>query len=219
MIRFAAILLASAAVPVAVPAAAADNHAAATSEAERLTAWFDEKFEEERACAPIRQTALGRRIDYDKIDDFSDAAIDRQLEWRRNAVTEMRANFDYDALPADAQLSWEMFEWRLEQAEQDARYRDRMYILNQMNGTHTQLPSFLISQHRVESDSDMQAFIARIGGIGRAMDQLLVRVAANAERDVRPPQFAYDAVIDESRKLSSGAPFAGEGINAIWEAG
>ncbi len=219
MIRFAALFLASAAVPVAVPAMAADHHATATSEAERLTAWFDEKFEEELAFSPIRQTALGRRTDYDKIDDYSNAAIDRQLAWRRAAVAEMRANFDYDTLPADAQLSWLMFEWRLEQAEQDARYRDRMYILHQMNGTHTQLPSFLISQHAVESDSDMQAFIARVGGIGRAIDQLLVRVQANAVRDVRPPQFAYDAVIEESRKLTSGAPFSGDGDSALWEAG
>ncbi|MDC0887216.1 DUF885 domain-containing protein, partial [Altererythrobacter sp.] len=82
----------------------------------------------------------------------------------------------------------------------------------------TALPSFLISQHRVESEADMQAFISRVSGIGTAMDQLLERAQNNAAAGTRPPRFSYDAVIAESKKLTSGAPFDEGEDSALWEA-
>ncbi len=179
----------------------------ATTQSECLNQWFDEKFEEEIAFSPIRQTALGRKSDYDKIDDYSVAGSQKLLEWRLQTVAEMEANFDYDTLSEADKLSWDMWVFRKDQAEAEANFRSQSYILHQMNGTHTSLPSFLISQHKVEDESDMVAFIARLGGIGTAMDQLLERAQANAEFGTRPPRFSYDAVIAESRKLISGEPF------------
>ena len=179
----------------------------ATTQSECLNQWFDEKFEEEIAFSPIRQTALGRKSDYDKIDDYSVAGSQKLLEWRLQTVAEMEANFDYDTLSEADKLSWDMWVFRKDQAEAEANFRSQSYILHQMNGTHTSLPSFLISQHKVEDESDMVAFIARLGGIGTAMDQLLERAQANAEFGTRPPRFSYDAVIAESRKLISGDPF------------
>lgn len=202
------------------PAGAAhdpDHHTASTSsEDARLNAWFDAKFEEQLAFSPIFQTQLGRATDNDKIDDFSVVAMDRQLEWMRAATAELEATFDYDKLSPDAQVSWDMWQFNMEQAERGAQFRDQEYILTQMQGTHAYLPSFLLSQHRVDSDADMVAFISRIGGIGRAMDQLLDRAQNNAEAGVRPPRFAYEAVIAESVKLISGAPFDNEDSSAIW---
>ena len=188
------------------------------TQTECINEWFDAKFEESLKFSPITQTSLGRKTDYDKIDDFSVAAEDEQIEWWRAATREMEANFDYDQLSDDAKLSWDMWQFRLEQKEGAARWRSQDYILNQMNGAHTDLPSFLLTQHKVESESDMAAFIARLGGIGQAMDQLLVRVKANADSGTRPPQFSYDAVIDESTKLITGAPFSEGEPSALWEA-
>lgn len=187
-----------------------------------LNEWFDSKFDEELAFSPIRQTALGLKTDYDKIDDYSVEAEQAQLEWWQANTAEMESNFDYDELSDDAKLSWDMWMFRKEQAEKAAEFRDQAYILHQMNGTHAALPSFLISQHKVESEEDMTAFIARISGIGGAMDQLLKRAQDNAAAGTRPPRFAYDAVIAESGKITSGAPFDAEGEgaepSALWTA-
>ena len=215
--KFAAVLLASVALTgcdlMGPPVATIE---CATTQTECINTWFDEKFEEMLAFSPIQQTALGRKTDYDKIDDLSLEAQMEQLEWARMATREMEANFDYDELTADAKLSWDMWQYRLEQMETAANFTDQNYILHQMNGTHTALPSFLLSQHRVDDESDMVAFIARLGGIGTAMDQLLERAQNNAEAGVRPPRFSYDAVIDESQKLISGAPFGDGEPSALW---
>lgn len=216
--KFAAMLLASVALTgcdaiMGPPVATIE---CATTQTECLNVWFDEKFEERLAFSPITQTALGRKTDYDKIDDLSVEGEIEQLEWMRAATAEMEANFDYDELSDDAKLSWDMWQFRMEQAEKGADFRDQQYILHQMGGTHAFLPSFLLGQHVVESESDMEAFIARIGGIAVAMDQLLVRAQANAEAGVRPPRFSYDAVIEESQGLISGAPFDDGEPSAMW---
>ncbi len=219
MTRYAALLLASVAVTscgqMGPPVATIE---CATAQTECINAWFDSKFEEELAFSPLRQTALGLKTDYDKIDDMSVEAEQAQLEWWQQTTAEMEANFDYDELSDDAKLSYDMWKFRLSQAEDAADFRDQGYILHQMNGTHSALPSFLISQHKVESESDMTAFIARIGGIGTAMDQLLERAKNNAAAGTRPPQFSYDAVIEESQKITSGAPFDDGEASALWTA-
>ncbi len=190
----------------------------ATDQTQCLNEWFDAKFEEQLAFSPITQTALGRKTDYDKIDDFSEEAQLEQLEWMRIATAEMEANFEYDELTPEAQLSYDMWKFRLEQAERGWDFREQAYILHQMGSAQSSLPTFLLTQHVVEDESDMEAFIARIGGIGTAMDQLLARAQANAEAGTRPPRFAYDAVIEESRNLTTGAPFDDGEPSALWSA-
>ena len=96
-------------------------------------------------------------------------------------------------------------------------YLDNEYILHQMQGAHVSLPSFLLSQHSVESESDMDAFIARLAALGPAMDQLLARAQANAAAGTRPPRFSYDAVIAESQGLISGVPFDDGEPSSLWE--
>ncbi|MEL7218562.1 MAG: DUF885 family protein, partial [Pseudomonadota bacterium] len=190
-----------------------------TTQTECLNTWFEAKFAEELKFSPLRQTALGMKTDYDKIDDFTVEAAQAQVEWWQKSTAEMEANFDYEELSDEAKLSWDMWQFRKDQAEAAAGYREQEYILTQMNGLHTGLPSFLLTQHKVESESDMTAFIARLGGIGTAMDQLLDRAKTNAAAGTRPPRFAYDAVIEESGKLISGAPFDDGGEpSALWKA-
>lgn len=216
--KFAALLLAS----VALAGCDAMTGTVATVEctttqAECLDEWFETKFEEQLKFSPIQQTALGRKTDYDKIDQFTEEAFEEQLNWMRNATAEMEANFDYDELPPASQISYDMWKYNLAQAERQWEFRSQGYILHQMGSAQSGLPTFLLAQHVVEDESDMEAFIARIGGIGTAMDQLLALAQRNAEAGTRPPRFSYDAVILESKNLTTGAPFDDGEPSAMWQ--
>ncbi len=195
---------------------AAPDAEAVAAETARLNKWFAAKYEEELDFSPILKTQLGRKDDYDKIDDGSEAAEDVQLEWRRKTVADLRENFDYDLLTPAAQLSYDIWVYNLQQAEAEAPYRRREFVFNQMSGAHSFLPNFMINFHRVDDVSDMEAYIARIGGVSRLIDQLVERSKLGASEGVRPPKFAFEAVIDECRKLLSGAPFGGEGASPLW---
>lgn len=216
--KFAALLLAS----VSLTGCDAMTSTVATVQCDGeqtacLETWFAEKWEEELAFSPLRQTALGLKTNYDKIDDFSAAGQLAQIEWWENASAEMEANFDYDELSEEAKISYDMFKYRAERASLSRDFLDHEYVLEQMDGAHTDLPSNILSQHTVEDEAEMEAFISRLAGIGKAMDQTLVRAQENAQKGVRPPRFAYDFVIEESRKLISGAPFTDGPPSALWQ--
>ncbi len=217
--KFAAILLASVALTgcdmMGAPVATIECE---TTQTECINIWFDDKFEELLAFSPMMQTSLGMKTAYDQIDDFSVEGQMEQVQWWAGTTAEMEANFDYDELSDDAKLSYDMWKFRADEASRAAEYIDQGYVLHQMGGAHTGLPTFLMNEHRVDDESDMTAWIARLGGIGTAMDQVLVRAQANAEAGTRPPQFAYDAVIAESTKLTSGAPFDDGANSALWNA-
>lgn len=177
------------------------------TETERLNLWFDERNEEFLARSPLNLSYLGRKEKYDEIDDASEAAMDEELRFWRQTVEDLQNNFDYEALTTPAKVSYDIWMYQYENELALTPFRRHAYIFDQMNGEHTWLPNFLINIHSVENEAEMQAYISRIGGISRRLDQLLVRAQLGAEQGVRPPQFAYEFVIQESANVISGAPF------------
>jgi len=184
-----------------------DSSKEVVSESARLNQWFADKYAEELTWSPMTLTNLGRKEQYDQIDDFSEKANDDFLRWQAHTVTELKSGFDYDALTPDARVSYDLWIYRYESSLAFVPFRRREYVFTQMNDPHAYLPNFLINQHKVENVDDMRAYIQRIGGISRAINQSLVRASVAAEEGVRPPIFAYENVISVSKNLLDGAPF------------
>jgi uncharacterized protein (DUF885 family) len=186
------------------------------AETARLNTWLDARYEEQLAFSPIQQTMLGRKSDYDKIDEMSEGAQDERFAWRRQTVDELRSSFDYALLTPDAKLSYDLWIYGFERAAAAQPFRRREYVFTQMDGPHTDLPQFLINSHRVDDASDMEAYGARIRESARAIEQALERARVNATEGVRPPRWAYDAVLEQARAVVTGAPFAGSGDSPLW---
>ena len=198
--------------PVVTPRAQAPGSGDETA---RINAWFEAKFKERLAFSPIRQTFLGQKSG--ELDDMSIAAQDKQLAWQRAATAEMRKSFEYARLSPEAQTSYDVWVYQLEQAEAAVRFRTNGYVFDQMSAIHAFFPQLLVAFHRVDDASDMEAYINRIRESGRALRQLIEISKKNATTGVRPPRFAYDYVIDESTKIISGAPFTDTGTDsAVW---
>lgn len=207
---------ASVAVSANRPATAAVAPAAQDAETARINAWLDAKYEEQLDLSPMARAYAGEKKDYDKIDDMSEAATDRALEWQRRSVEELKAKFDRATLPPDAQLSYDLWIYQYEDAASLARFKRNAYVFDQLYGPHTRIPQFLMQVHRVDEPADMDAYIARIGGIARAELQLLDIAKKNAAAGSRVPRFSYEAMISQARKLITGAPFGGDGSSAVW---
>ena len=206
-----AALVAASVVVVVVPARATQEiaapHAALNDLDAQLHAWFEARHEEDLRFKPMQRTSLGDTRHYDEIDDLSEAGLDARLAWRQRSVEELKARFPYASLGPDAQLSYDLWVYELEREQAERRFRRRRYVFTQMQGAHVSLPSFLINLHRVHNVAEMEAYIARISGIGRAMEQLVDRAELQAREGVRPPRFAHDAVMAQARAVITGAPF------------
>ena len=212
------ILILSAALACLFQTSAQQTATAQSSETEatRLNQWFAARWQEQLEFSPMRKTVLGIKDDNDQIDDFSERAEDEQLAWLRKVTADMRKAFNYERLTPEARMSYDIWNYQLERAERGVPFRRRGYVFTQMQGPQAGLPQFLIAIHKVEEPADMTAYIARIGGVARAVDQLLVRAQAAAKEGVRPPRFAYEGVIAQSRGLITGAPFEEKGDSPVW---
>jgi uncharacterized protein (DUF885 family) len=190
--------------------------ASAMTESERLTAWLDEEFATLLDFSPLTKTRLGDKSDYGQLDDVSEAAMDRELAWRRDSVARMQAEFDYAALDDEGKVSWDLWEYQLQREEGALPFRRHGYIFGR-NGPQTGLPNGLINYHNVESISDMEAYISRLNQSNRYLLQYLERAQLSVAAGIRAPYFDYDRAMSEIQRVTSGAPFSDEGMSAIWE--
>jgi len=205
--------------PTNSSAAAPDATAAqagATSEDARINAWFEKKYEEQLQFSPVQMTFLGRKDRYSELDDMSREAEQKRLAWKVAALEEMKSTFDYDALGDATKLSWDLFEYQVQAAQAADRFADHGYPFEQMGGMQSQLPTFLISFHKVEEESDYTAYVSRLREVPRAFGQLMDQVKHSAELGIRPPRFAHEGVIEQAGKVITGAPFTDGKDSALW---
>ncbi|MEX1032610.1 MAG: DUF885 domain-containing protein [Cellvibrionaceae bacterium] len=188
----------------------------AVTESERLNTWLDTQFEQDLDFSPQWRTRLGDKQDYDKLDDVSEVALDRKLEWRRQSVAEMRASFDYEQLNPEAKTSYDTWVYLLDRAERRLPFRRHDYLLGR-GGPHASLPNFMINFHKVDTASDMEAYVARLRQLGSIMDTYLTRAQAAAEDGIRQPRYDYDFAIEEINRVLRGAPFTKDGDSPLWE--
>jgi uncharacterized protein (DUF885 family) len=179
----------------------------AQTETARLNVWLDARYEEELAFSPLHLTSLGRKTGYDQVDDFSEAAELEQYRWLEQTVGKMKRVYAYEKLTPEGKISYDYWIYRQQLEASSLPFIRYDYIFNQLNGAHSELPQFLINLHKVDTEQDMLAYIARIKGMSRALNQLLERSQVAAGEGIRPPRFAYESAIKVSGKVISGAPF------------
>jgi len=63
------------------------------------------------------------------------------------------------------------------------------YVVSQQDGTFSSLPEFLDSQHIISNAADCEAYLARVSGMARVLDQETALIASDAARGVMPPSF------------------------------
>ena len=183
-----------------------------------INTWFDAEYEELLQMSPLQLTAQGRKDRYGEIDDMSEAGEDKKLAWMEESVKELKEKFLYTSLSEEAKVSYDLWVYQYEMEKADHEFRRMNYVFNQMTGPHTMLPNMIINFHKVDDASDMEALISRYNETGRAMTQLLERAKLQTQSGVRPPKFAYEFVIQQSKALLLGQPFVdgGDVNSAVW---
>jgi uncharacterized protein (DUF885 family) len=194
--------------PAATPAPADDA---------RLYAFLDKEFAEELRDRPQLATQLGLKDGQDRLDDLSEAAALRRLEWRRASVARMKAGFDRAKLSPDAQVNYDIWALELDRAELSYRYRlQAPPFYSFLYSAHAQLPNFLINTHNVQAVGDMQAYAARLRAIPAVLDTAIQLSKASDAAGVRAPKFQIERVISGSRAIVTGAPFDTGPASPLW---
>ena len=190
--------------------------AVAPSEDARLAAFFEQAFQERIALSPQQMTSLGLKTDYDKLDDVTDAAAARALALAERQLSQLNDQFNPQTLSADSRLSWRLFEYGVEQARLSNRWRDWGYQFAANGNPTTGLPVFMINNHRVDSVSDAEAYVARLVEAERVMGEISATLRARAAAGVISPAFVFAPTLANTGAIISGAPFDEAADNPVW---
>jgi uncharacterized protein (DUF885 family) len=205
------------AVPLVSAAEAQAPAAAAATEDARLYAFLDQEFAQDLLQRPQLATRLGMKQGEDKLDDISDAAELRRLEWRRASVARMKSQFDRTKLSPTAQVNYDI--WALELDRAELGYKFRQYappFYSFLYSVHARLPNFLINTHNVQDASDMRAYAARLRAMPAVLDEAIAQSRASDAFGVHAPKFQIERVIAGSRAIITGAPFDDGAASPLW---
>ncbi len=180
--------------------------AADTDADTKARALFELFFEESVSLSPMWQTDLGRKTNYDKWDDISPERSELYHQLNKDQLARLK-KLDKNSLNPDNQLSYELQKFELEKDIAGYKWRDHNYPVNQMFGLHAGIPAFLINSHNVASIEDADAYVARLAGVGKLIDQLIDNLQRRADKGILAPAFVYPYVLDDSRNIIKGQPF------------
>ncbi|MBE9537503.1 MAG: DUF885 domain-containing protein [Proteobacteria bacterium] len=172
----------------------------------QISAFFAKVYEREVAQNPETQTSLGLDTNtqdawYDRSDTAAAANIIEQ-----KADLEGLKTFDRDALSHDKRLSYDIFEYKVEQTISDAQFRRQLYVVDQFRGQVTNRVSLLLNAHKIENIKDAEDYIARIIALENVYGEYTARLQDRAAFGVMTPAFAYDDMISDIGGLGTGYP-------------
>ncbi|MEC4728230.1 DUF885 domain-containing protein [Shewanella sp. D64] len=188
---------------------------AAISESERANALFETLFMENVMASPTSQTQLGIKKDYGKWDERGETANAEDLA-RTQRHLALLTQLDESKLNSQTSLSYSLLKQKLENDIADNQWRYYNYPVNQMYGGHSMLASFLINQHQVTSVEDANAYISRLNGIPKYLEQLEDELDIRAQKGIIAPKFVFPHVLSDSKNIISGAPFDSGKDSALW---
>jgi len=212
-------LLASAAALSAAPVLDglyAPSQAAPSTPDARLNALFDQFMTENLDNSPMMVTALGldkgpRAAQKSRLDDASPSGLAKTKAITRNQLSRLKA-FNRSALSPKDQVSYDVVLYRLEADNgSNARFAyglpggGQPYQLSQLNGIYSQGPSFLDTQHSIETRADAGAYLARLEGLASAMTQEIEAARRDIGLGVVPPDFALAKALLQMNKLRAPA--------------
>ena len=164
---------------------------------------YEALFMESLKTSPEYMTYLGMRERYDEWDDSSEQAFEDSVALSKKHL-ELLNEIDAEDLDKQTALSLTLYKQRLENGLSDIKWRYHGYPVNQMFGTHSSIPSFLINQHLIADAEEAKAYIARVKAVPEVIDDLIADLNLRADMGIIAPKFVFAHSIRDSQNIIVG---------------
>jgi len=173
------------------------------SATEQANETYEALFMESLKTSPEYMTYLGMRERYDEWDDSSEQAFEDSVALSKKHL-ELLNEIDAEDLDKQTALSLTLYKQRLENGLSDIKWRYHGYPVNQMFGTHSSIPSFLINQHLIADAEEAKAYIARVKAVPEVIDDLIADLNLRADKGIIAPKFVFAHSIRDSQNIIVG---------------
>lgn len=169
-----------------------------------------EQWEYTMRTSPIYASILGDKRYNDKLDDFSQAAIDDNLEQSRRFLARFEA-IDTTGFPDQEILNQQLMVRDLKMGLEGARFKPWEMPVNQSSGIHIDAPQ-LVSVLSFENVKDYEDYISRLRQLPRLFDQTTEQMRKGMAEGLMPPKILLEKVVEQSNNISTTpaeqSPFA-----------
>ena len=168
------------------------------------------------SLSPVSQTYEGLKTNNDQWGVSNDSVSLFNHEMNKGELKFIQNNFNIEDLEHQAQLTYRMYKAALEEDIYNyENWRNYYYPVNQMFGSHTWFPTFLMNVHTIDTKEDAYAWLSRLSQLDVKIDEVLVDLDKAKARGVIAPKFVYPKVIEDCQNLLKGAPFDKNGVNPL----
>ena len=182
----------------------------------KVNKFFEKRFNDYVNRKPMFQTRLGIKKDYDKWNDISPIAEEKEIDEAKRSLHWLSDSVNINYLDQSTLLSYKLYKQRIENQISDYRYRLYNYPLNQMYGMQSDIPAFLINMHKVSTKKDAIDYISRLNGIRGLFQQLEANMKERQKAGLIAPRFVFNHVLDDSKNIITGHPFNGPDSSALF---
>ena len=165
---------------------------------------LDEQWEYEMRVAPEFATILGDHRYDDRWSDRSLEAIADHNAKQKEFLARFEA-IDTTGFPEQEALDKELMVRELRDAVADMPHEDWLMPVNQMSGTHIQLPQ-MASLTRFDTVDDYEHYLTRLHGIPKLFDQTKALLEQGVAKQLVPPKILLVQCVPQTRALASGKP-------------
>jgi len=183
---------------------AANPAADLESRRKALNALLDEQWEYTMLHSPIYASTLGDKRYNDKIDDFSQEAIDADLAHERQFIPRLEA-IDTTGFPDQEVLNKLLMIRDMRMDLNGARFKSWEMPVNQQGGVHLFLPQ-LANILPFDTVKDYEDYITRMKLFPRMFDQNIVQMRKGMADGLMPPRMLLEKVATQSTAVASMTP-------------
>src|ERR1700691_5704849 len=198
--RFLICLLA---VALLIPAAVAAPNPSADLDTRRkaLNDLLHEQWEYTMRTSPIYASILGDKRFNDKLDDFSQAAIDDNLAETRRFLDRFQA-IDVTGFPEQEALNQQLMVRDLKMGLEGARFKPWEMPVNQESGIHIDAPQ-LVSILSFQNTKDYEDYITRLKLLPRLFDQTIEQMRKGMAEGLMPPKMLLEKVVTQANGIAT----------------
>jgi uncharacterized protein (DUF885 family) len=191
-------------------ATAAQSSSSLESRRKALNDLLAEQWEYRLRTSPLFASYLGDKRWNDKLDDFSQEAIDKDLQETQKFLIRFEA-MDTSGFPEQEALNKALVVRDLKMQLEGARFKDWEMPVDQQNGIQVVLPQ-LVNVLSFQLVKDYEDYVSRLKQIPILLDQTTVQMRKGMNDKLMKPRFLLEKVVDQCNALASQeagkSPFA-----------
>jgi uncharacterized protein (DUF885 family) len=165
---------------------------------------LNEQWEYVLRTSPEFASILGDKRYNDKLTDFSQAAIDRDLAQNRVFLAKFTA-VDATGFPEQERLNRDLMVRNLRETLDAAKFREWEMPVNQMNGLHIDAPQ-LVTSLSFDTVKDYEDYIARLKQLPRAFREITAQMRKGMSEGLMPPKILLVQAAKQANDLATQKP-------------